>query len=99
VNRAARRHLLAKLERDSSPLYFATYDSPGGPVEDFLRALEGTRGRSATVMPPGVRFDVVRSRREDAPRVVAGKGARRRGVHGRVPPLRFWTRPSTRGGA
>lgn len=88
---ASRRHLLAQLERASRPLFFATLPPRAQePTNDERRAFdEAVRALGADntlVLPAGEELKILRPK--NLPRVVAGKGARRRGVRDRVPPLR-----------
>ena len=90
MNRAARRHLLARLEVATCPLFVATLTKPPTDEQEALRmAIESMMGRSIFVLPPACKIEVFAPR--SLPAVVAGKGSRRRGVRGR--PLGRWVAP------
>ena len=100
MNRAARRHMLRRLEVAEAPLRVLSFDSPGGDVAGLGEALRGfAAARRVYVLPPVAHFKVFAAAR--GPRVVAGKGSRHRGVRGRLPPLPSlqlvdWTDPKLR---
>ena len=83
MNRAARRHLLARLDAASRPLFLVS-------LSPFTKAQARTTicqlGATAFVMPSSYVVEIIQPK---GPRVVAGKGGRPRGIRGRVPPLRL----------
>jgi len=87
VNRAARRHLLARLDRANTPLFVVTAGVGGSLTYQRVRAaLEKLSWSGALmVLPADCKLKIIGPRSAGV-RVVAGKGGRRRGVRRRRVP-------------
>ncbi|HSM91877.1 MAG TPA: hypothetical protein VLT47_03260 [Anaeromyxobacteraceae bacterium] len=81
MNRAARRHLLARLDAASRPLFLVSL-SPFTEAS-ALRTIRQL-GATSYVMPSSYVIEIIQPK---GPRVVAGKGGKRRGLRRPAPPF------------
>ncbi len=93
MNRAARCHLLSYLDAASRPRWIVSLPAAPAPVNEAInRAMRSLGEWSSIVLPPSADIRIEGPR--NAPRVVAGKGKRRRGVE-REPLRLFKCAPQT----
>lgn len=90
MNGSARAHLLARLEAATAPWFIAKLAPSRPRTPDLDAALEQLTGlrTGLVLLPPDIDIGI-RYPERPLVRVVAGKGARRRGIRGRRPLIRI----------